>query len=111
MLPYLAGPFVCSHLQTDGCVVHGGLDLHLVVVQVPPCAVRIHTCLAGTLVGPHLEKKHTQQRKISYNTTQTPIVPKASCLEATVAYSLTTVFSGEGVITGRSIVPLSTLFT
>lgn len=56
-MQYLACSFVGSHLQTDGGVVHGGLDLSFGIIQVPPSAICIHTCLTGTLVGPHLKKE------------------------------------------------------
>lgn len=54
---YLAGPLVGAHLQTDGRVVHGGKDVSLVVVKVPPGAVCVHARLAGTLIRPHLRKE------------------------------------------------------
>lgn len=56
MRQYLAGPLVGSHLQTDGCAIHGRLDLSFGVIQVPPGAVCTHPCLASTLVGPHLKR-------------------------------------------------------
>lgn len=63
MLQYLARPLVGAHLQTDGGLVHRGLNLSFGVVQVPPGAVCIHPCLTGTLVGPHLETKNTYNSK------------------------------------------------
>lgn len=54
---YLAGPLVGAHLQTDGRVVHGGQDVSLGIVEVPPGAVCIHARLAGTLIRPHLRRE------------------------------------------------------
>lgn len=56
---YLTGPFVGSHLEANGGVVHGGLDVHLGVIQVPPCAIGIHACLTGALVSAHLLQHRT----------------------------------------------------
>lgn len=58
--PYLACPLVGSHLQTDGGVVSRGQHWTFGVIQMPPGAVRVHTCLAGTLVGPHLQRANTK---------------------------------------------------
>lgn len=60
MLQHLARPLVGSHLQADGGVVHGGLDFNFGVIQVPPGAIRVHTGLAGALVGPHLKTEAPQ---------------------------------------------------
>lgn len=57
MLQYLTCPLVSAHLQANGCVVHGRLDMSFGVIQVPSGAICIHTCLTGTLVGPHLKQK------------------------------------------------------
>lgn len=57
MLQYLARPLVGAHLQADGGLVHGGLNLNFGIVEVSPGAVRIHARLTGTLVGPHLKTK------------------------------------------------------
>lgn len=59
---YLARPLVGPHLQADGGVVHGWLDLNFGVIQVPPGAVCVHSCLAGALVGPHLKTNQHKKR-------------------------------------------------
>lgn len=64
VLQYLARPLVGAHLQADGGLVHGGLNLNFGVIEVSPGAVRIHAHLTGTLVGPHLKTKaHNKKKK------------------------------------------------
>lgn len=69
-MQYLARSLVGAHLQADGALVHGGLNLSFGVVEVPPGAVRIHPCLTSTLVGPHLKTKHTITKSQDKETTR-----------------------------------------